>query len=629
MWKSIILTLLVILVCCTHQNVSAQSPGDSLLATFATIPNDTQRLDSMIHVAFELGFSDPVLGLGLAKEAEENAKLKAFKKQQARAQLTIGTIYFNQGIRDFSMDFFLKAMRLSDSIDFVAGRASAWNNIGSIQTTEGAHEEALVSFGNAKRDFDALSENRNALAVMTNFGAIYLALDRFDEAILVCDSILPELERLEDYFGMGIVYGNLAGAYSKKEEYEQALKYFDLAIEYALKADDVYGIAEQNILRGGLQAEMGDFGAARESVNKGIESAIGLEAMDIVAIGYNQLSVIAKQQGDYVNALFWLEKGIAVKDSLKSAERDEALANFKAIYEVESKDAQIDLLSKDSEVQAANIAKSRYLLGLLALFVIAMAVILMVYIRSNRSRKQANNELKAKNIQILAQNQEMEGLLQIVAHDLKAPLSKVSGLILAVEEGENLLPNQLQMLEMTKKTLQGAEVLVKNLVEAGEVDQSPKQVSKTSLQVEDLVQAQIQSFLPAAQKKQIKLSTKLADDLGTIQSHESYLNRILENLISNALKFSKPNTEVVLAVEKTATRIRFAVKDQGLGIGPEDQKRLFRKFQRLTARPTAGETSSGLGLSIVKSLVERLGGKIEVNSTLNVGTTFVVELPLD
>jgi signal transduction histidine kinase len=105
-------------------------------------------------------------------------------------------------------------------------------------------------------------------------------------------------------------------------------------------------------------------------------------------------------------------------------------------------------------------------------------------------------------------------------------------------------------------------------------------------------------------------------------------SRILDNLLSNAIKFSNNGGKVGLNVEITGRILRIRIKDSGPGISQEDQKKLFQPFQRLSARPTAGEASSGLGLSIVKSLSTKLGGTITCQSEIGEGAQFVLELPL-
>jgi signal transduction histidine kinase len=107
-----------------------------------------------------------------------------------------------------------------------------------------------------------------------------------------------------------------------------------------------------------------------------------------------------------------------------------------------------------------------------------------------------------------------------------------------------------------------------------------------------------------------------------------YLGRIVDNLITNAIKFSNRNSTVEVAAGKSNGHIWISVKDQGQGFSEKDKMDLFQKFKKLSSQPTGGETSNGLGLAIVKTLVDRLKGSIELISEKGKGSEFIVRLPL-
>ena len=103
--------------------------------------------------------------------------------------------------------------------------------------------------------------------------------------------------------------------------------------------------------------------------------------------------------------------------------------------------------------------------------------------------------------------------------------------------------------------------------------------------------------------------------------------QVLENLVSNAVKYSPPGKNIFVRLQHSAEAVRCEVQDEGPGLSPEDQKKLFGKFARLSAKPTGGEHSTGLGLSIVKKMVEAMNGKVWCESELGKGATFIVEFP--
>ena len=103
--------------------------------------------------------------------------------------------------------------------------------------------------------------------------------------------------------------------------------------------------------------------------------------------------------------------------------------------------------------------------------------------------------------------------------------------------------------------------------------------------------------------------------------------QVLENLVSNAVKYSPPGKNIFVRLKRHAEAVRVEVQDEGPGLSAEDQKKLFGKFARLSAKPTGGEHSTGLGLSIVKKMVEAMNGRVWCESELGRGATFIVEFP--
>jgi signal transduction histidine kinase len=138
----------------------------------------------------------------------------------------------------------------------------------------------------------------------------------------------------------------------------------------------------------------------------------------------------------------------------------------------------------------------------------------------------------------------------------------------------------------------------------------------------------LQRFSKRAAGKRINLDLVCDDTPVMAMGDERFFKEILDNLVSNALKFSPADRTVLVRVEKTATAARVSVEDQGPGLTEEDRKKLFTRFARLSAKPTAGEKSTGLGLSIVKHMVEGMKGRIWVDSGPGLGAAFRFELPL-
>jgi len=131
-----------------------------------------------------------------------------------------------------------------------------------------------------------------------------------------------------------------------------------------------------------------------------------------------------------------------------------------------------------------------------------------------------------------------------------------------------------------------------------------------------------------ARAKSIELCLEAAENLPVVVMDPQRISQVLNNLITNAIKFSHPETRIVLGAEATPSALRVWVRDEGQGIPAEDLPKLFREFGRASTRATQGEKSTGLGLAIVKRIVEAHGGRVGVESRVGEGSTFFFTLPL-
>jgi len=217
-------------------------------------------------------------------------------------------------------------------------------------------------------------------------------------------------------------------------------------------------------------------------------------------------------------------------------------------------------------------------------------------------------------------------MLQIAAHDMKSPLQGIIGyseLLMAQFADNDQLVNRLgKILKSADDMLR----LIQNMLE-----HEVRNVIKDKMQIADinlseLTEYVIDSNLSKAMKKEQNIKQDIEPDC-RIKGDNKKVMEIVDNLIDNAIKYSKIKGDIFVSVRNDGENVVFAVKDSGPGLSANDKQLLFKKFQRLSAKPTAGENSTGIGLYIVNKFVKMHGGKIEVDSELGEGTTFKVIFP--
>jgi two-component system sensor histidine kinase/response regulator len=149
----------------------------------------------------------------------------------------------------------------------------------------------------------------------------------------------------------------------------------------------------------------------------------------------------------------------------------------------------------------------------------------------------------------------------------------------------------------------------------------------TAASLNKIAAATVQQYQEAARQKEIEIKTDFPAEAVAALADVSCLDQVLDNLISNALKFSPPGRHIFISVRSAANHAECIIRDDGPGFTVEDKARMFRRYGRLSARPTGGEPSTGLGLSIVRKLVQAMNGELLCESNPGQGATFTIRLP--
>ncbi len=235
-------------------------------------------------------------------------------------------------------------------------------------------------------------------------------------------------------------------------------------------------------------------------------------------------------------------------------------------------------------------------------------------------------KLKARTDEI---EHEKNSIISIMSNDLKKPFNRIISLVdlMRLEGTRNLNENQVEYLGKMSQVVQDGLITIQNLLDSKVIEDYKKEIQIERLNIILTIQQAIKRHKGYAQTKNISIEFIPTKTKIEYRTDEFFLTRITENLISNAIKFSPEGKKIYVKLKDNEENVRLEVKDEGLGICVEDQAKLFIKHQIFKNRATAGESSSGLGLSVVKSLVDELNGKIWCESAEGKGATFILELP--
>ncbi len=245
--------------------------------------------------------------------------------------------------------------------------------------------------------------------------------------------------------------------------------------------------------------------------------------------------------------------------------------------------------------------------------------------RKHRETIELGDSLQLSNSRLRQLNEEKSMLLGMLAHELRNPIGAIqvfSDLIL--EDPSN--SDVITYVKEIKNAADGSLDMLGELLNSVELDSAQIKLKKETFNLSALLSSMIPSYQSWASEKNITISSEITLGL-YIFADKMKIREIIDNLISNAIKYSPRRKIIWIKCFQVKNLIWCSIKDQGPGFNEEDQKKIYGRFQRLSARPTANESSSGLGLSIVKTIMDLHEAEIELLSESGKGSEFRLYLP--
>jgi two-component system, sensor histidine kinase and response regulator len=237
---------------------------------------------------------------------------------------------------------------------------------------------------------------------------------------------------------------------------------------------------------------------------------------------------------------------------------------------------------------------------------------------------------KAEKDLVFEKNKQIHSYLGTIVHDLRSPVAAIFSLTeIVLGEKDKLDPEQREYIGLINVSASSILENISLILDNAKLEKGMGPDHLENGNPYFTINSTIDKHLVLAIQKSISIQRLIDKNLPEVQYDKDILDRVLSNLISNAIKYSPQNTQIKVYTELFADRINLVVKDEGLGMTQEDLAHLFEEFRKLSARPTAGEASSGLGLSVAMKLVKQIGGEIYAESAgKNQGSTFRVGLKL-
>ncbi len=247
-----------------------------------------------------------------------------------------------------------------------------------------------------------------------------------------------------------------------------------------------------------------------------------------------------------------------------------------------------------------------------------------------RINKELDQKVEERTRELKQANERKDELLGMVAHDLRNSLTVIINFADLLRKSLTGRASQREMryLNIIYDSCYQALELIKDLLDIHAIESGKLKLTRIKTQLDSLLKENLEKNQYLATTKGIQLVSEIPENLPPVYVDPRRIHEVLDNLISNAIKFSYPESSIKIKAIHRDDQIEVSIQDQGQGIRAEELGTLFTKFGRTTTKPTQGEISTGLGLAIVKKIVELHGGRIWVKSVYGKGSTFTFSLPV-
>lgn len=604
---------------------------------FEKIPRSKASVDSLLQISSDQRDRDSGLSFNMARQALTIAEEISYEEGAAEAYNLIGIKYLDFGDHEMAHLHYLKAMEIEERLENHEAIAHLYNNLAQIFIEQGKHDDGVAYLEKSIEVWNSINEEGQVLSSTNNLGVIHRRQGNYNLALdLFWESANQSLNQEEPDSVLYIISTlNIGNTYRNKGDFQRAKIHLNAAREYIEKHNYLSHLIFTDIVLGELYKDIGQHAKALEYASLALGNALNEGYRDNIRDAHLLISEIHEELGNVDLAFQQYKLYHQMNDTLQTMQRGERIDAMQSRFDVEQRDREIDILNKEAALQQAKIGQQQqfrsFLISGLFLLLVIVGLLYRANVQKRRNNvqlKESRNEIEKQNESLSKLNREKDEFLSIAAHDLRNPLSSINMAVDLINDDSGIDKETLhEYSELIKVSSKRMLNLINSLLDIQSISEQPNTAPVQKLNANQLVEESVRHFIRPAESKGIYLKTILSEEKTILTGDSDNVLRIFDNLISNAIKYSPKGTTILVSTRMKAGSVQISVSDQGPGINKADQKKLFGKFAKLSNKPTGAESSSGLGLYIVKKITESMGGKVWCESEVGAGSVFYVELP--
>ncbi|WP_299361075.1 tetratricopeptide repeat-containing sensor histidine kinase [Winogradskyella sp.] len=558
----------------------------------------------------------------------------------AKVSNSIGLIEIKRGNYTVGLQNSLSAIDIFEKRGLIDELSSAYNNLAEAYFKTNQIDKAIDFNFKALDVRKRIDDRQGIIASTKNIADLYSLRQEHRKAIEYYENVLDMLSPTADKNLRGEILPRLGSEYLEFKEYVKASEYLVEGLKYNRRQGNQEGILQALNAIGNLNLQKRKVKLAEIQLNEAYTIAQKIDNKTALLENYKLHIALDSTRGYFQNAFFWQNKYYDLKEELAKVDRPTLPTDVEPIdlYSSNPIETEINIFEEDNKTKNSWLNNPLVLYGALAAALVLLTLLLFNYLKNKKykvliaEQKEKLVQEQARNEAILEQthhleevNQVKDKLFSIVSHDLKDSISSIKAFLDLLKEDSISKEEFRELIPELSENANNASSLLFNLLNWSKSQMQSLEPKPELFNIQDVFHTKMALVEQKVEDKRIVLIDESQRDF--VYADRSMVEIVLQNLITNAVKFSRTGDVITVSNQDVDGKALICVEDTGVGISRENIDKLFNANKNFTTVGTKNEKGTGLGLTIAKDLVELNNGRIWVESTVNVGSKFFIELP--
>ncbi len=549
------------------------------------------------------------------------------KKGVSDVTYWIGVFYEGLNDEEKALQYYFDSRVIKEEIQDIRGLSHSNLSLGAVHWENGNYETAMDYYRQSLAGYSKLGDRSSAARVYNNMGLVYEDWNKLDSALVYHEKSLEVHTELKSTIGLIRSYSNLGETYLLQKDYNRAKANFSKAKWHSEISERQTSLTYIHDKLAEAFIGMKQLDSASIYLDRSLELATEKDDYSVIESIYFHLSRLEKEKGNYKRALEYYELHKKVADSLSRTQKDKELAEIQAKYDTEKQEKEIIGLQQENEKRT--LWRNVFAVGTLATLGFALLLFQLFRLRNRKNKARLAAE-ETQRLELEKLDKMKSRFFGNISHEFRTPLTLILGPLEKIRKNiDNSLQPTVDIIERNGNRLLK---LINQLLDLSKIESGRVALKASLIDVVPLLKGWVTSFSSLAETKDIKLDFNAEKDSCFVYIDHEKMEEVIINLLSNAFKYTANGGQIVVAIREKRKNekeyLGISVSDTGTGIPEQEIEHIFDRFYQASNADAEDVTGTGIGLSLIKELVELHKGTVHVKSAMDKGSTFEVLLPL-